>query len=70
MVARFQQAHQVYTEWDRYLRIKFTPAKYQVLHFTRGRMWVKNPLQLEGSITIPAIYEVKLLGVIIDRKLN
>jgi len=68
--ARLQQGHQVCIDWARRFGIKFAPAKYKVLHFSRGRSWDRTPLRLGNGVIIPAVCEVKLLGVVFDRKLN
>jgi hypothetical protein len=51
ITARFQQGHQVCIDWARRFGIKFAPAKYKILRFSRGRSWVRHRFGSETALS-------------------
>lgn len=66
---RLERAHEKCQEWARRHGAKFSPEKYELIHFTRSRRTdLHKAVRIEGE-TCPPKAEVRVLGVQVDPKL-
>jgi hypothetical protein len=66
---RLERAHEKCQEWARRHGAKFSPEKYELIHFTRSRRTdLHEAVRVEGE-TCPPKAEVRVLGVQVDPKL-
>ena len=63
-----REAHKVCMEWAGKHGMSFSPEKYSLIVFHRGRSEVIGKLQLQEAAIAPR-QEIRMLGVIIHRKL-
>ena len=68
--ASLQLGHNICLEWGRTHGMKFAPAKYKLVHFTR-----RQGFDLQASVTLAETIvhpepTVKILGVVLDSKLR
>jgi Reverse transcriptase (RNA-dependent DNA polymerase) len=68
---KLKRLHQASIAWAKRHGIRFAPDKYELIHFTKARRFdLGQGLDLgEGIVKLPA-KEVKVLGVILDSKLQ
>ncbi len=66
---RLEQAWETCTKWARTRGMTFAPEKSELMHFTRARAPITQPIRLDNA-TIEPTESARFLGVWLDRKLR
>jgi len=67
--SQIQELHQICEEWARKSGAQFAPDKYSLIHYTQQKRAANSMIQIAGFEGKPSD-QVKVLGVIMDRKLQ
>lgn len=69
--ATLAETHTICQEWARTHGMRFAPEKYALTHFTRQRCYnLEAAVQLEGGVMVTPSPTMRVLGLILDTKLN